>query len=102
MIDIVTKNNYIKIIKKELSKFSEIHKIIIFGSFNSSDNPNDIDVAVLQDSNSNFLTLSLKYRKVLRELSKKISLDIVPLRFDSKDCFSDEIISGKVIYEKRY
>ena len=39
------KDRYIDIIKKELSQFIEIHKIIIFGSFMTSKNPNDIDIA---------------------------------------------------------
>lgn len=78
----------------------EIHKIIIFGSFIDLDNPNDIDIAVIQNSDSNFLILSLKYRKVLRDLSKKIPLDIIPLKENSKGVFMEEIIKGVMIYEK--
>ena len=94
------KKSYLNIIKKELSKFMEIHKIIIFGSFIDSDNPNDIDIAVIQNSDSNFLMLSLKYRKVLRDLSRKIPLDIIPLKENSKGVFMEEITKRLMIYEK--
>ena len=94
------KDVYIKIIKHQLSQFIEVNKIIIFGSFFKSTNPNDIDIAIVQDSDSNFLTLSLKYRKVLRELSKKIPLDIVPLKKNTNSFFMNELIDGKVIYER--
>jgi predicted nucleotidyltransferase len=78
----------------------EIHKIIIFGSFIDSDNPSDIDIAIIQNSDSNFLVLSLKYRKVLRDLAKKIPLDIVPLKENSKGVFMEEIRKGVMIYER--
>jgi predicted nucleotidyltransferase len=94
------KKSYLNIIKKELSKFMEIHKIIIFGSFIDSDNPSDIDIAIIQNSDSNFLVLSLKYRKVLRDLAKKIPLDIVPLKENSKGVFMEEIRKGVMIYER--
>jgi len=65
--------------------------VILFGSFIKSSNPNDIDIAIVQNSNDNFLTLSLKYRKVLRELSKIIPLDIVPIKANANGVFLDEI-----------
>ena len=94
------KNKYINDIKYQLLQFNEIDKIIIFGSFLNVQNPNDIDIAIIQNSNDNFLTLSLKYRKVLRELSKKIPLDIVPLKENAKGHFMEEINKGEIIYEK--
>ncbi len=100
---ILTKNeksNFIEIIKKKLSNFSEINKIILFGSFIKSDNPNDIDIAIIQNSKDNFLTLSLKYRKVLRKLSKIIPLDIMPIKKETKGSFLDEINQGKLVYER--
>ncbi|RLA73890.1 MAG: hypothetical protein DRG11_06810 [Epsilonproteobacteria bacterium] len=42
-----TKNRYIDIIQTKLSGFAEIHKIIIFGSFINTKDPNDIDIAVI-------------------------------------------------------
>jgi len=94
------KTKYIESIRDQLSQFIEINKIIIFGSFIKSKNPNDIDIAIIQNSDNNFLTLSLKYRKVLRELSKQIPLDIVPLKENAKGAFMDEIKNGKIIYER--
>ena len=36
-------------IREKLSKEQEIQKIVLFGSFVNSDNPNDIDIAVFQN-----------------------------------------------------
>jgi len=83
------KLNFINTIKEKLSQFSEVNKVILFGSFIKSSNPND-----------NFLTLSLKYRKVLRELSKKIPLDIVPIRANANGVFLDKINKGQIVYER--
>lgn len=84
----------------KLSQFKEIDKVILFGSFIKSNNPNDIDIAIVQNSNDNFLTLSLKYRKVLRNLSKTIPLDIVPIKANTNGVFLEEINKGQVVYEK--
>ncbi|MBU1668394.1 nucleotidyltransferase domain-containing protein [bacterium] len=94
------KEHIINIIQTKLSHFSEINKIILFGSFQKSQNPNDIDIAVIQNSKENYLTLSLKYRKALRELSKKFPLDIVPIKNNSHSSFLDEINQGYTIYER--
>ena len=94
------KVNFTNVIKDKLSQFSEVKKVILFGSFVKSSNPNDIDIAIIQNSNDNFLTLSLKYRKVLRDLSKLIPLDIVPVKQNSTGSFFDEINKGTVVYER--
>ena len=94
------KLDFIETIKDKLSQFSEINKVILFGSFTKTNNPNDIDIAIVQNSEDNFLTLSLKYRKVLRELSKMIPLDIVPIKTNSKGVFLEEINTGQVVYER--
>ena len=79
----------------------EIERIIIFGSFNKSDSPNDIDIAVVQNSSENYLTLALKYRKLLRDISKEIAIDIFPiLDKNSNNFFSNEVSSGEVIYAR--
>ena len=94
------KLDFISTIKEKLSQFSEVNKVILFGSFVKSDNPNDIDIAIVQNSNDNFLTLSLKYRKVLRDLSKMIPLDIVPIKENSNGVFLEEINKGQIVYER--
>jgi len=99
-LSIEIKDEIVKLIQTKLLKFSEISKIILFGSFPKSKNPNDIDIAIIQNSQDDYLTLSLKYRKALRELSKQIPLDIVPLKNSVKGSFLDEINQGYVIYEK--
>lgn len=92
-------------LKKDLiaifSSEQEIKKIILFGSFIHSDNPNDLDIAIFQNSNSKYLELALKYRKLARSISKIIPLDIFPIRSDVKDhTFLEQIEEGVIIYEK--
>ena len=94
------KQGFVNIIKEKLSRFSEVRKIVLFGSFVESNKPNDIDIAVIQNSDEDFLTLSLKYRKILRELSKQIPLDIVPIKQNSTGVFLNEIDKGQVVYER--
>jgi predicted nucleotidyltransferase len=79
----------------------EIRKIVVFGSFLSDANPNDLDVAVFQDSTQPYLPLALKYRRQTRSVSARIPLDIVPVKQGSQGAFLSEIRKGKVIYEKR-
>ena len=79
----------------------EIEKIIVFGSFNKSDSPNDLDIAVVQNSSENYLTLALKYRKLIRNISKEIAVDIFPILSKTKNSFFiNEIESGEVIYAR--
>lgn len=85
----------------DLSSEEEIIKIVLFGSFVHSDNPNDIDVAIFQTSKESYLKLALKYRRLTRNISKKIPIDIIPIRPDAKEnSFLSEIESGEVIYER--
>ena len=79
----------------------EIIKIVIFGSFLRSPNPNDLDVAVFQDSGESYLPLAMKYRRKTRAISRKITLDIIPLKAGAQsEVLLDEISEGEVIYEK--
>ena len=92
-------------IKKKISEImqtnEEIHKIIIFGSFNESIDPNDIDIAVFENTDADYLTLALKYRKQLREISKEISIDVIPVKIDAtENSFIAEMNNGEVIYER--
>lgn len=85
-----------------LSKDKEIQKIILFGSFLNSEDPGDIDIAIVQNSNENYLTLAMKYRKQMRDISKQLPLDVIPVKAQTgTGPFSQMIRSGKVIYEKR-
>ena len=97
--------NFKNFIKKELidSLISEkeINKIIVFGSFVKSENPNDIDIAIFQNSNESYLSLAMKYRKLTRKIMKKIPLDILPIKSGVKNSsFLKEIESGELIYER--
>lgn len=90
-----------KEIIQKLKPEKEISKIVIFGSFLYSSEPHDIDVAIFQDSKENYLSLALKYRKLIRDITRKIPVDIIPLRANiSKGSFLSEIESGELIYER--
>jgi predicted nucleotidyltransferase len=82
----------------------QVEKIVIFGSFNESSSPNDLDVAVFCDSKDDYLTLALALRKKLRGLSRIIPIDLLPISipYDSAALFLQEINKGEVVYEKRH
>lgn len=89
----------VKIVNSLLS--SEIEKIIIFGSFLNTKTPNDLDIAVFQNSSDNYITLALRYRKMIREISKQIPVDIIPIKSNvSNNFLIDEIEKGEVIYAR--
>lgn len=78
----------------------EIRKIVVFGSFLASPDPQDMDVAVFQDSKEPYLSLALKYRRQIRPVSRLIPIDIIPLRNDlSPNPFLQEIEQGETVYE---
>ncbi len=87
-------------IKNLLSNEQEIQKIIIFGSFVTSDTPNDIDIAVFQNSNDKYLPLSMKYRKLMRGMATTISYDIIPVQPDATGSFLEDIEAGEIIFER--
>ncbi|MBE0572817.1 MAG: nucleotidyltransferase domain-containing protein [Ignavibacteriaceae bacterium] len=91
------KNNIVDSLKEQ----KEIEKIIVFGSFNKIDSPNDIDIAVVQNSNENYLTLALRYRKLIRNISREIAVDIFPIsKKNDNSFFINEVSSGEVIYAR--
>ena len=79
----------------------EVCKIVVFGSFLTSDNPHDLDVAVFQDSGEAYLPLALKYRKRTRAIGRRIALDIIPVKAGAHGAaLLDEIEQGEVLYER--
>jgi predicted nucleotidyltransferase len=79
----------------------DILKVIIFGSFVTSDEPRDMDVAIFQESREGYLKLSMKYRKLIRPVSNKIPIDIFPIRADAGNAsILTEIDNGEVVYER--
>ncbi len=84
-----------------LSSDDKIKKIVAFGSFVPPSEPNDLDVAVFQESSEPYLPLALKYRRKTRRISKKIPLEIFPVRTNVKGhTFMAEIEQGEVLYER--
>lgn len=95
------KDQFKEILRQCLQGESEITKIVLFGSFVDSDHPNDIDVAIFQNSSEAYLPLALKYRKKVRPLTRHIPVDVFPVKDGAADSvFIHEINSGEVIYEK--
>ena len=94
------KENIKSQIRERLSKEQEIQKIVLFGSFVNSNNPNDIDIAIFQNSNEKYLPLSLKYRKLIRDISRILPIDVIPLKANAQGSFINEIEAGEIIYER--
>lgn len=84
-----------------LSREREVKKIVVFGSFISSNNPNDIDIAVFQDSFEEYIPLAMKYRKKIREISRQIPIDNFPINMEVKNnYFLPAISNGEILYEE--
>ncbi len=80
----------------------EVCRVVIFGSFLSSHDPHDVDVAVFQDSDEKYLPLAMKYRRKTHDIARSIPLDNLPLKAGAQGgVFMDEIEQGEVIYERR-
>jgi len=93
----VLKQRLVSLLKTE----EEVCRIIIFGSFVTSDDPHDLDVAVFQDSDEKYLPLAMKYRRKTRDIARLIPMDILPLKANVQgEMFLDEIERGEVIYER--
>jgi len=72
----------------------------IFGSFVTSDEPHDLDIAVFQDSDEGYYPLARKYRRMLRKIARMIPLDVIPVRPNPEQGpFLREIERGEVVYE---
>ena len=79
----------------------EIQRIVVFGSFLTSDEPHDMDVAVFQTSRESYLPLALRYRRRVRPVTRRIPVDVVPIRPDPEpSSFLPEVEQGEVIYER--
>ena len=77
----------------------EVRRIVLFGSFTGSSSPQDVDVAVFQESEEGYLPLALKYRRLLRPVANRIPVDVIPLRAtDASGAFLREIEQGEVVY----
>ncbi len=95
-----TKYELLRDVARCLSAEPEVRKVYVFGSFLTSDDPNDLDIAVFSDSEAAYLPLAMRYRELTRDVAKRIALDIIPLRPDASGTFMDRINEGTVIYER--
>ena len=84
-----------------LCREAEVRRVVVFGSFVTSSNPHDVDVAVFQDSDEKYLTLAMRYRRDVRPVARRIPVDVIPLKTGvSEDPFLREIGKGETIYER--
>jgi predicted nucleotidyltransferase len=84
-----------------LADDEEIERIVVFGSFVTSQTPADMDVAVFQNSHDAYLPLAMKYRRQTRSVARRIPLDIIPLKSGiTGGHFLKEIESGETVYER--
>lgn len=84
-----------------LSREKEVRKVVVFGSFLTSETPNDLDVAIFQDSDEPYLPLAMKYRRLLRPIADQIPVDVIPVRPNGAGGqFLMEIEKGEVVYER--
>jgi predicted nucleotidyltransferase len=96
-----TKEMLKKEIVARLIEFPEVRRVVIFGSFVTSDDPHDLDIAIFQDSDESYYPLAIKYRRTLRAVANKIPLDVIPLRRNfEKGFFMQEIEKGEILYER--
>ena len=87
-------------IAASLSVFSEVRRVVIFGSFLTSSDPNDLDIAVFQDSDDGYYPLARKYRGKLRNIARMIPMDVIPVRPNpGRGPFLKEVEKGEVVYE---
>ena len=84
-----------------LTPAPEVRRIVVFGSFLTSDSPHDMDVAVFQESDEPYVQLAMKYRRQTRPVARHIPLDIIPIRKTaSSSPLLKEIETGETIYER--
>ena len=91
------------LITKLVDKFAsenEVVKLVLFGSFLTSEQANDLDLAVFQNSNADYLSLALKYRRLSREIIGSLPVDIIPIKNSPEGPFLKEILNGEVIFER--
>jgi len=51
--------------------------------------------------NPTYITLAMKYRRLIRGIARKIAMDIIPVKSNaSNSSFLSEIEAGEVIYER--
>ena len=84
-----------------LADDEKVRRIVVFGSFVTSDDPADMDVAVFQSGHDSYIPLAMKYRRKTRSVARRIPLDIIPIRAGALDgSFLKEIESGETVYER--
>ncbi len=109
------KNLYIDKIMEKLATLN-VYKVILFGSYanDKEDEESDIDLLIVLDENTlpknydEWLEIKMRVRRILREINKKVALDLLVYTRPQYELLKKEMNSfqkeihetGKVLYEK--
>jgi len=93
-----------------------VYKVILFGSYanDKEDEESDIDLLIVLDENTlpknydEWLEIKMRVRRILREINKKVALDLLVYTRPQYELLKKEMNSfqkeihetGKVLYEK--
>ena len=95
------KQNIKRQIVEALRHEPEIDRIVIFGSFARSNDPQDLDIAVFQHGDESYLPLAIRYRMRIAHVARRVPVDIFPVRPDpGESSFLAEIEKGETIYAR--
>lgn len=109
------KNPYIDEIMEKLVAL-DVYKVILFGSYanDTEDEESDIDLLIVLDENTlpknydEWLEIKMRVRRLLREINKKVALDLLVYTRPQYESIKKEMNSfqleihetGKILYEK--
>jgi predicted nucleotidyltransferase len=108
-------NPYIDKIMEKLTTL-DVYKVILFGSYanNKEEEESDIDLLIVLDENTlpknydEWLEIKMRVRRLLREINKKVALDLLVYTRPQYELIKKEMNSfqqeihetGKILYEK--
>lgn len=78
----------------------EVKQLILFGSFVESNNLNEINIAIISEENLDYISKVKKYRQKIKDLSKKIPVQIFPLLKSENSYLHDKIKHGITLYSR--
>jgi predicted nucleotidyltransferase len=97
--DAASKERIYATLADHFRKYPEIKRVIVFGSFVSQEDPNDLDLAVFSENTEDYLVIALRLRRQLRALHLPLPVDLIPIHCQAEpSLFLSSIEEGKVVY----